>query len=446
MKKIQVAAKTPAASPKARLVIAFAALLSAYYRQPLLFLLLALLLCYLLWSYLWALLNCRYVGVESIISSEKCFAGGTFTWDLRFSNRLPFPLARCGADFLLLPELTCSGNVPLESCNVSTRGQTVDLNRYLLPSWQRFTALYSWLAGGAEHTVRLNINAPLRGIYYLPSPYFFAGEPSGLFQARFQAGAEKFLTVYPRLKNSEEFLEILIPDESSREDRFGLEDYYQIHGVRDYQPGDPPRSINWYATARTGALKANVYQRQASTHCLVVFDLSSEGQPLYEEKTVRNLDPCLEEAISLAAGIALFYLEKGARTAFLTNAPLLRWEKKASSTPGRETVFLKRCRGISHVSFASGRGQARKILELCSAIDQTNRARPDEQKKLWEAVKGAPAHALIYLLRYHSPPTNWEKDSFTSAENNPLCFYTPQRLGVLSSKRVRLLNLSRGED
>jgi len=192
-----------------------------------------------------------------------------------------------------------------------------------------------------------------------------------------QVGREQHLYVFPRLKSTGELFKTLDFQENNRDDNFGLEDRYQAQGVRDYQLADPPKSINWYATARSNSLKTNIYQRKDSQFCLVALDLCVPAQPATGAVDTASFeDPGLEEAISLAAGIALYHLEQGALTAFFTNAPLLQWKKKKGNnlSPDDTSAYMSRVRPVTFLDFAGGTGQAQSILKVCAAIDETSRA------------------------------------------------------------------------
>ncbi|HBX22946.1 MAG TPA: DUF58 domain-containing protein [Desulfotomaculum sp.] len=446
MKNTRVLSTTPAASLAVRLLAAAAALVTVYYRMPLPFLLLILLLSYLMWSYYWTLMSCRSTTGTSLAAQESIFAGETLTREFKFVNGWLFPLVRCGISFLLPAGLTCTGDTPQTMTRESKSGDVPATTFQLAPAWNYYTVHYVWLPEKKEFTVRLQIQAGLRGIYYLPPPHLFVGDPSGLFRGLNQVGREQYLYVFPRLKSTGELHKALDFQENNREDNFGLEDRYQAQGVRDYQLADSPKSINWYATARANSLKSNIYQRKDSQFCLVALDLCVPVQPAYALDAARFEDPNLEEAISLAAGIALFHLEQGAMTAFYTNAPLLQWKKKKDNPlPDDTSAYMNRVRPITTLDFAGGTSQAQSILKICAAIDETSRAYPEARDKLWEKIQAAPANTLIYLLRYHDPPASWENDEeYKTKRDNaaPAQFYSQQRLADLASSRVRLFNLS----
>lgn len=448
MKKPRVLSTTPAAGVKVQLVVAAAALVTVYYRMPLPFLLLILYLFYLVWSYYWTLMSCRSTVGESSAAPVNIFAGETFSRDFRFYNGWLFPLVRCGISFLLPARLTCSSDVPIAISKLSGDSDIDSATTLqVFPVWNSCTVFYAWLPEKKEITVRLQFKAASRGIYYLPPPCLFVGDPSGLFRGMNQVGREQHLYVFPRLESAGDIFKTLDLQENNREDSFGLEDRYQAQGVRDYQMSDSPKSINWYATARANSLKTNIYQRKDSEFCLVVLDLSAAGQSIYADNSARLEDPSLEKAISLAAGIALFHLEQGAMTAFFTNAPTLRWEISDSGPrPDRAGAYMKRISQITALDFAGGTPQAQKILKLCASIDETNRAKPEAQQKLWSLIQKIPANTLIYLLAYHDPPQNWlnTEENSDHASHDPAGFYSPQKLAGLASSRVRLINLSKG--
>ncbi len=50
-------------------------------------------------------------------------------------------------------------------------------------------------------------------------------------------------------------------------------------GVRDYQQGDPPRSIHWRASARTGATKTKRFEPALARHQMIVLDVQTLEGP-----------------------------------------------------------------------------------------------------------------------------------------------------------------------
>lgn len=450
MNKPRIQSTTPAAGPTARLLAAAAALVTVYYRMPLPFLLLILFLAYVMWSYYWTLKSCRSASGAGSPAGESVFAGETFNREFSFTNGWLFPLVRCGISFLLPEGLACAGDTPRNMTREPRAAAAPATTYQLTTAWDYYTVHYAWLPEQKDFNLGLRIRAGRRGVYHLPPPHLFVGDPSGLFRGLNRVGDPQLLYVFPRLKSTGELFKTLDFQENNREDSFGLEDRHHARGIRDYQVSDPPKSINWYATARTSSLKTNIYQRKDSQFCLVVLDLCVPAQPVTGAvETARFEDPGLEEAVSLAAGAALFHLEQGAMTAFYTNAPLLRWRQKKTDPPPDDTgAYMNRVRTITALDYAGGDAQARSILRVCAAIDETSRAYEETREKLWEKIRSAPANTLIYLLVYNNPPASWEdnEEYWANRHKNipPEQFYSPRRLAGQASSRIRLFNLSPG--
>ena len=73
--------------------------------------------------------------------------------------------------------------------------------------------------------------------------------------------------------------------------------------IRDYAPGDDPRSINWFATARRGQLMRNVYRPERGQHVILALDCGRTMAAVQRVGKTR-LDLALE-ALVLVASAAL---------------------------------------------------------------------------------------------------------------------------------------------
>lgn len=419
--------------------------LAAYYKMLWAFVLVALLLAYALWSWLWTFLGCRRLLADDPLTQTALFANDKLALTWSFENAWCFSLARCGIRLFLPDTFVCSPNDNIQIAKQEPQSAT-DASDVLQQSWAAATAQWLWLAAGERRTVSMTVTAPLRGCYYLPPARVFAGDPSGLYEGFCQSGQAHFLNVFPALKGEADFSRTLAFDENLLEDLLGLDDPYQAMGTRDYETGDSPKRINWYATARTASVKSNVYERQISASCIVALDLSCGFVPVAPPNTPRKAQPQLEEAISLACSIALSQLSRGIKTAFVTNAPTVRWEQVTQKTSsGDFGVRLKRDRALTMLKAGLGAGQERRILELCARIDDTSRATAAGQQALWEQLLQIPPRTAVFLLCYHTMPKGWEimMDIENQKEvTNPADFYTPGRLAGLPTSLVRVVDLS----
>ncbi|NJE61814.1 DUF58 domain-containing protein [Thermococcus sp. 21S7] len=56
----------------------------------------------------------------------------------------------------------------------------------------------------------------------------------------------------------------------------------EFHAVREYQPGDPLKIINWKATARTGRIMANEYESERKVDVVFIVDASYTGSLVFD--------------------------------------------------------------------------------------------------------------------------------------------------------------------
>jgi uncharacterized protein (DUF58 family) len=102
------------------------------------------------------------------------------------------------------------------------------------------------------------------------------------------------MLVYPRIVDYPESvipLNKILGDVSVR--RFINPDPFTFKGLREYQPYDSSRQVNWNATARAGTLMSNVHDFTVSQDITVLLDL--------QDCRMYNRDYVHEEAIRVAA-------------------------------------------------------------------------------------------------------------------------------------------------
>jgi uncharacterized protein (DUF58 family) len=105
-------------------------------------------------------------------------------------------------------------------------------------------------------------------------------------------------------------------DEERRKLRRVVEREAEVHGLRDYRPGDSPRRVHWKATARRNKLTVREYEDAAPPRVLLVVDPWLPAKPTEADRA------SLEAVISLAAGICREWRrEAGARLALAVAGP-----------------------------------------------------------------------------------------------------------------------------
>ncbi len=90
-----------------------------------------------------------------------------------------------------------------------------------------------------------------------------------------------------------------------------LEDPFEYRGIRDYQPQDDLKSINWKATARTGDLKVNQKNYTAQKSVRIFLNLEDTG--------ILKKEDCVEACMQIAAALLLLFLEQGMQVALYCN-------------------------------------------------------------------------------------------------------------------------------
>ena len=93
--------------------------------------------------------------------------------------------------------------------------------------------------------------------------------------------------------------------------KYLLEDKFVFAGIRDYQSYDSIRDVNWNASARTGKLMVNQYNETVSRNVCILLNLESEGVLMQED--------VIEQAISIAAGLAQLLIGKGINVSVTSN-------------------------------------------------------------------------------------------------------------------------------
>jgi uncharacterized protein (DUF58 family) len=114
------------------------------------------------------------------------------------------------------------------------------------------------------------------------------------------------LIVYPEIEQTEEFYEMLplITGEFENHIRGRGHDLYRI---RDYQPDDSARHVDWKLSAKTGVLKIREFAREDEHRLRIVFDNASPGLASAER---------YERGVSLGASLAYYLAEQSASLTF----------------------------------------------------------------------------------------------------------------------------------
>ena len=198
--------------------------------------------------------------------------------------------------------------------------------------------------GRERITRKLEFTAAKRGYYRIHNIDLVAGDPllsSEMVESRQTA---QYFYVYPAPFVSEEFRRSLqqLNGELLTKLHFP-EDPFEYRGVREYQPFDDMRSINWKASAKTGDWKVNPKNCTALQTVRLFFNIEDSG--------ILKKDAMVEASIQIIAGLAAFFLNQGIRVSCYGN--------------GRDILNGEPV----HIEAGAGAGQMEQIYRALARID-----------------------------------------------------------------------------
>lgn len=114
------------------------------------------------------------------------------------------------------------------------------------------------------------------------------------------------LIVYPSIEATDSSLEVL-PLLTGEFESFVRGRGFDLYRIRDYQPEDSRRHVDWKATARTGSLKVREFTREDERKLRVVFDNPAPG----------TLDEAqYEQSVRVAASMAWHFADESTELSF----------------------------------------------------------------------------------------------------------------------------------
>jgi uncharacterized protein (DUF58 family) len=181
------------------------------------------------------------------------------------------------------------------------------------------------LRAGEERTVELSLLCERWGAYTVGQVLFRARDTLGLRSWEGLAGEPHPLRVFPR----EETLRTLVPpletqvfagNQVSRARGEGIE----FADLREWQPGDRPRRVNWRATALRRSLWVNEQNPERNTDVVLFLDTFAEVRA--EGRSTND------RAVRAAATLARIYLQRKDRVGLVGFGGFLSWLVPTSGT------------------------------------------------------------------------------------------------------------------
>ncbi len=214
----------------------------------------------------------------------------------------------------------------------------------------RLRVMLLW--GHETKKVIYEVKCHRRGYLQIGPTVLETGDMMGLYR-RYRVGTEpQYITVLPEvmpLTGYEIGSRRPIGEIRMRENV--MDDPTRLRGIRQWQPGDPMRSVHWAATARTGTLHSKVYEPSSIVGATLVLDLHEATNPKSNEPIRGDL------AATAAASIAASLHDSNEPIGLLTN--------------GRDAA--DRIRREGWVGDHRVRGEAKKAAAM---LTESDRLRP----------------------------------------------------------------------
>ena len=168
-------------------------------------------------------------------------------------------------------------------------------------------AYFAFIPPQTESSADLELRFEQRGRYREDSFGLTTRFPFAFLTKTRHVSLPREVLVYPRIEPSEEVVEIL-PQVRGKWESFVRGNGADLYHIREYQPEDSARHVDWKATAKSGALKVREFAREDERKVCIVFD---NPQPaLISERAY-------EKAVDLTASLAWHFSTQEAEVSFL---------------------------------------------------------------------------------------------------------------------------------
>lgn len=160
---------------------------------------------------------------------------------------------------------------------------------------------------------------PRRGVYRQDSFGIRTKFPFGFLEKTKRVESPLEIVVYPRVRPAEQFYEVL-PLLSGEMVSFYRGRGHELHSLRDYQPMDSARYVDWKVSAKRGSLMVREFAREDERRLILVLD-PFVGPPREELGMLgeAELAERFERGVQLAASIAWHFHEINAVMQFRTD-------------------------------------------------------------------------------------------------------------------------------
>ena len=256
----------------------------------------------------------RSLEVDIHFEGKEIFEGerGRLVETITNAKRLPLPMIKC--KFLTSRSLMFDNSTVNQNTDNYYRNDVFTL-------------------GGRERLTRtISFKAAKRGLYNINSFELVGTDMFFTLQTVLMQKMYDEIYVLPRPFNTSEIKNSLqwINGEIKSKAHL-IEDPFEFRGIREYQPYDSMKSINWKATAKTGELRVNMRDFTSQKVVRIFLNLEDTG-------IIKRTEAC-EAAIKVAAGLVKNFTAEDMEFALYSNG---------IDTLSKQPIRIKRSRGKEH--------------------------------------------------------------------------------------------------
>ncbi|ADL52176.1 DUF58 domain-containing protein [Clostridium cellulovorans] len=250
-------------------------------------------------------------------------------------------------------------------------------------------------------TNRYGFSAEKRGYYRIDELNMSTSDVFSKYHLIAKAQNETEFYVYPKLLSKEEFqINFNSISGEALTKRHLIEDPFFVKCIRNYEPFDSLKKVNWYATAKTGDLRVNEYDYTA-TQKVTIF-LNCKKRLEWDD------DELIEASITLVASLISDYGKNGVEVELRTN--------------GTDIISNKLLEKITIGNVSS----LTSLYESLARID-IDRSEISIDNLLRTYREAGKHNEIIIIISYSSTKEIIEEYNLMQAGDNQVTFIMPQK-------------------
>ena len=210
---------------------------------------------------------------------------------------------------------------------------------------QFVTGLGPW----EQRTFSYELEGRERGEFHLGPVDLVGTDPFGFFPWRTQAPSHQQVIVYPDIFALDLHHKRGLPSGSLTVLNKLYEDVTRYRSLREYQPGDEPKRINWKASARMGALFSMEYVPSIYFPVLVLLNLTTNDYPLAQRAHL------VERAVETAASLVFYFVGIGQEVGLASSGLIGRQAGAPAAAPAASSAVPAGASELDDAVPSSGR-------------------------------------------------------------------------------------------